>query len=858
MWEKPNPLLIAGSPRPLRVAYLIDVANCSDILLDCIFAEAYGRWGGRRTLIIPTKPDAIDPRYTKWLEYHDPDIICSFVLLQDSLVAHIHERYCPTHLIYHDPTGLTESDGLHSRLELPIQGLCSLSIVPALLTRSIGFGGRISNLRIIDKFYDGSESPFIQENFGFLSKSYQPIVPRFHTDLFGTLTLISKDALQNTFLGKTPRSDYLTDERCILEELGKPSEILPLSIASDLFAPYLATDYSEWSEGFNLFVGDSLDDRILFWNQHHRQEEQWIGAISALRVPTSRLTDPEFIGLIKTIIRQRGKRTSRGAPDVTIRSCSLSQADLDRVAQSMRSSDFLSAISCVHHDSHAACIPPFNYEPQYRYRISHTEVRSHEVLEFRENHAYVPPTLPWHMREAPPPEGLRAGNWMVNLRIDRLHDHCRFANVRHEWDLPRRLRLEKAFKVNWQDGGPGRYEQEVTRVIRSGQLSLPRSQDQRSVSITIPEDVDAFLTALCVREEWLPFHRNRRDQPTKRDRYAYAELSDKGRYLIAILEHFDQIPEAFDAFMNGFWRDILIGLGAVPVEKNPELRSEFLTTLRKRLSRRQGALEFRTDDEFDRLAREAIRFGRIVGKMDRLVDHTTLHGDWVKLVEKELQEKGPVSEEDKAHYLDPKRLDRSIQHLCRQKVLFQGREWQCRQCYNRNWVSIDDMQGVLECQVCKQKQSAPVSGDWQFRPNGFILEAYREHGIEAAIWTLWQLSERARSSFYFAPSIKLWESYPENQDGPTVEVDALAVVDGDVYLCEAKSSPGLDKFQREQLVAAAQRIRPNVLLIACMEPSTSNLKGVVADLKSQLGPDIHVELIEFNRDALGDATMLPA
>jgi hypothetical protein len=52
------------------------------------FAEAYGRWGGRRTLIIPAKSDAIDPRYAKWLEYYDPDIICSFVLLQDSLVAH--------------------------------------------------------------------------------------------------------------------------------------------------------------------------------------------------------------------------------------------------------------------------------------------------------------------------------------------------------------------------------------------------------------------------------------------------------------------------------------------------------------------------------------------------------------------------------------------------------------------------------------------------------------------------------------------------------------------------------------------------------------------------------------------------
>src|ERR1700722_9278210 len=106
MWEKPYPLSITGNSRPLRVACLIDADNCSDVLLDCIFAEAYGRWGGRRTLIIPAKSDAIDPRYAKWLEYYDPDIICSFVLLQDTLVAHIHERYCPASLAYHDPVGL--------------------------------------------------------------------------------------------------------------------------------------------------------------------------------------------------------------------------------------------------------------------------------------------------------------------------------------------------------------------------------------------------------------------------------------------------------------------------------------------------------------------------------------------------------------------------------------------------------------------------------------------------------------------------------------------------------------------------------------------------------------------------------
>src|SRR6476659_1506101 len=55
MWAKPNQLTTAGTARPLRVAYLIDTDDCPDQLLDRIFDEAYGRWGGRRTLIIPAK-----------------------------------------------------------------------------------------------------------------------------------------------------------------------------------------------------------------------------------------------------------------------------------------------------------------------------------------------------------------------------------------------------------------------------------------------------------------------------------------------------------------------------------------------------------------------------------------------------------------------------------------------------------------------------------------------------------------------------------------------------------------------------------------------------------------------------------
>jgi hypothetical protein len=860
MWAKPNQLATVGIARPLRVAYLIDIDECTDQLLDCIFSESYGRWGGRRTLIVPAKPDGIDTRYTDWLSHYDADVIYSFVALAAPTVARIHEKYGPAHLTYHAPIGRQPRDDRYFRIELPLPALRSLSVVPALLSRSWGFGGPVSDLRIIDKYFDKSESHFISENFGFLGDSYQSMTGQNFPQLFTTLTLISQESLDSAYLGKDPRARYVVGERTILEELGRPSQILSLATASDLFAPHLSTEYNDWSTGFTIVVGDTPNDRVLFWNQHHCQENPWVSTIAGLRVPLSRIDDQDFLAAVKEIVVRRGKPSSQGHPMMTLRSCSLPHSQLERLAERLRAERFWGAVRSVHHDDHAACVPSFAemYSVDHRYNLSLPELRTQQTAEFQENRAYVPDTIPWHMREAPPPAGLREGYWMADLAIDRLNDHCRFSNVRDTWVLPRRLRLEKAFKVEWQDDHPQTYGQRVIRVTVRGALSLPMALGQRSLAITIPEDIDAFRTGLCTDREWLPFtHDSRalRGIP----RYAYAEPSDKGRYLLAVLEHFETLPDAFAALMNGYWRGTLISLGAVPVEKNTGLRQELIRTLRKRLGRPSGGLVFSSEPELERLAREAIRFGRMAGKSDNLTSYSKLYKRWKAILDADLAADTHLSEADKEHYSNRNILDRSIQYLCRRQILFQGREWQCKRCFNRNWITVDDMRATLECQICKQRETAPVSGDWQFRANGFLVEAYREQGVEAVIWTLWRLWDTAQRSFYFAPSMWLWEAYPRTrEDGPNIEIDALAVVDGQLYLCEAKSSSGLDNWQVEQLCSAVTRIHPDVLLIACMDEATQALRRTVEAMQERLGSETKVDLIEFKPESLEIDSMLPS
>ena len=208
---------------------------------------------------------------------------------------------------------------------------------------------------------------------------------------------------------------------------------------------------------------------------------------------------------------------------MTLRSCSLPPAELDQLAERLRPQGFWGGVRVVRHENHAACVPSFDatHRVQYRYNISFSELRALETAEFRDNHAYVQHAIPWHMREAPPPAGLREGNWMVDLAIDRINNHCRFANVRHIWVLPRRLHLEKAFKIGWQDERPQSYGEHVSRVSRQGYLALPKSHEHRSLTITIPVDIEAFRTGLCIGSEWFPFERGK-ESPQGRQRYAIA------------------------------------------------------------------------------------------------------------------------------------------------------------------------------------------------------------------------------------------------------------------------------------------------------------------------------------------------
>lgn len=861
--EKPRHRTATATARPIRVAYLVDLAQCHDELLGAVFAECYSRWGGRRSLIVPAAAEGIDPAYDKWLGLFDPDVIYSYVSLSDAAVEAVHERFAPAALVKHRARDAGEDERRRYRVELPISALPSLSVIAAYRSRRWGFEGAPTDVRTFDSYQSEGGASFTEENFGFLSSSFSNVYSvRNFPELYAQITLISQAELDNKHLGKEAHSQYLTSEMDLLRTLSEKRFIIPLCNLSEMFSEYLSVDNNHRADGLSVVVGDTPEDRILFWNFRHHSERLSVGEVSDLRIPTSRLDDDDFWACIGGIIERRAPYESTGGQKVVwVRSCSLNKEELSPYAERLRASQRHASVRIDETQALAHFIPTFRQDRDYGFRTGAmfgSHPRGTATSEFEGARFQMPLAQPWHIREGPPPPGLREGNWMVDLSIQRTTDHCRYVNAVHTWVLPRRLRIDHAFKMERDAEERIGVQRFWVRPNRFGELATTLDSSVRSASVQVPDDFDALRSGLCSRYEWDAFEGYGDAVPHGRKRLRYISLSDKGRYLLGVTQLFDSLEEAFQVLFHSFWRDAIHLLGAAPINRNDELVQQLTRTVAKRLGVPPNAgWVLSTTEQRQTVAREALKIAASIKGTQRYLPYGKLREKWAGLVEWYNTEH-PVEEESAFEdtYGDW-RLAQSIQLLCGRSVLFQGREWRCHTCYNRNWVSIDTIGKTMQCEVCGTKEPAPVAGDWHFRLNPFLTDAYRQHGSEVALWVLWRLHERARRSLYYIPSIKLWiDKYPEDKVTPDAEVDLIVVVDGEVVMVEVTTSNTLSDNEIDQLLIAAERIRPDKLMVGILgtEPQATTLKQRVVD---KMPANVGVEVLRFDATSLEVSPFLP-
>ncbi len=273
-------------------------------MLDAIFAESFGRWGGRFTLIIPCEKHAIRPAYVPWLRIYDPDIIYSYVDLGKATVEQLHEQFGPAFLVRHDFQRRDERDrhALHPRL--PIAPLSVLSVT-AIMTR----GNMISPpqpVAVVDTHLGTQPSLFLQHNFGCYGQSLRPWpVARDMGEYLKPVIYVPRDIQANPGIVPRAEGDIVFSEKELIDRIATQRDLAGLAQLSARFVPRLELSDMAWSRTVNLVVGDLFADRVVFWNALHLTPVWLNGDIAALKVSQDDLDDAGRLDAIVNIIKNR-------------------------------------------------------------------------------------------------------------------------------------------------------------------------------------------------------------------------------------------------------------------------------------------------------------------------------------------------------------------------------------------------------------------------------------------------------------------------------------------------------------------------------------------------------------------------
>lgn len=822
---KPSPEITAIA-RPVRVAYIIEDGDGVHPLLDAAFSESFSRHGGRQSLVVPVVNGDIPEAYVRWLKVLDPDFVFT-VASDNERIAEVVDLTCSPLLIHPIKRHLTEGEHRLQRFQLRNQALTSLSWLPFLKVTSGGFRARPEV--ILDCYPRWQDDGLITDNFGTLHGSFDSFpLHRQLADIVRPLMLTPKDAPEDRWRFGID-GEEVTDGYEALNVLMKSGHTISLAYLSNIYSKHIVVRSHEWTNSFCLIVGDTFVDRVSCWNAGLLFDDAQHQTYKTLRLPASVINDAAKIEQIKKFINANNWINRYGSqPQVTVRSSSLSEAQMKEFAQQVGSKGSWCSYHVQPIGSIEDCCPPPPKERESSWMPARHDNPDVQIpLRHKTESAPVP--QPFHLKHAPSAHPIcSAGQWMAQYRIDRTEDNSRFSNLRDMWRLPKRNQLTRLFLGSIE-----------ARIMAGGDLAVPVDNAIQRVEINEPDDMDFFFSLLhqpSVYSHPDIRYRDHYDVP-----YEYSRRSDKGRYLQGVLGMFGSLGRAYQVLTNGFWRQQFIKLGTTSENEYPRL----VRTLKKRFTPQAGKFTFERDEQWENLAKTVVSQAFNVRQPKYTVKLQTLIKEWSQHLERAIESDANLQKQKDSILAEgPQKLTDSLSGLCREGVFHQGHSWTCNHCAYRNWTALDALSIRLECQVCHQEHNTPINLQFDFRLNEFLATCLREHDTLSVVWALGELQHRSRAtSFIFAPQMELFRKYPDNDAAdPDREIDLLCVIDGKVVIGEVKASLSeIDKQEIDSLIALALEIRPDVVVISAMKGEVEKLMPKLEEVRKGVGPDIEVQ-----------------
>ncbi len=844
--------------RPVRVAFFVDLEREGQLVLDGIFADCYARWGGRYSLIVPCADGRLVADYLPWLAAFDPDIVYSFAELEPAEVLQIHERLVPADFIQHRVVDEVRKDARGFRPAYPYPLLSSWSVL-FRLARHSSVPASGPPVRLITAWHTESESRFLADNLGCYALSAgTSVFPNDARHVVDLLTIVSDKYVQDHKYGVPKELNRLSSEAAAFGEFAH-GRATAASLLSSYYAPRLEIRDYRWSQAFSLIVGDSAQDRLLFWNTRQLIPAWLDRDLCCFRITLDQLGDAAFVQDLARMLNTRNhvNNGTGGQPQIAVRSCSRSIDELKEAVKLLRAAKVWSTFLEPQVVAPSAVIPDAN-SLRHANELAHATDGSSRVtwtqFDWTPPEAHPPHIEPEHLADAPTQQLFTQGLWALDLRLQAPADSSHRSHA-SDLALPKRWRLADAFGIARRDRSLSSALPPGNRRSRAGNLTVFSGSRFLVETVTVPSLRDAFYAALC--KDAAPRYGN--DQPpwpTARARWI--RPSNEAQYLTGVLGLAGGLSQAQRLLLHPFLRQVFASMGASPSVVDGETAAS-INRLAKQC-KRQPIFDLTAPDDRNALATMIVRAAKSLKSPRLQVPLDELHRQWATYREKfwaahESQRARGDSEVDWDE-LERVALDDCLVELRHKRLLFQGYPWACDVCKHRNWVDFSALKGELPCDVCNATTVLPVNVRWHFRANEFLLDSLRTHSTLSVIWTLSALKRRARQAFTFLGPTAF--GYTAS-DMPSAEADLLVLLDGKAVLCEVKASwSSVRKDDIVNLVALAKRIRPDIAVFAVMEEDgKARFKAQLEDAETQLSAcDIRLEVITPANYRVGDDPML--
>lgn len=429
---------VGTKSRSVKIAYLIEEDSNASENLNQIFFDAYSRWGGRYTLVVPLKNGFIaSDEYRKWINQFDPDVIYTFNDINEIELDKINRNLCP---IFFEKEKISNANWLSSRAVATPRNL-----------------GTLINIK-----HNLHNSRFLKDNFG---------------EIFGIYA-------GGGFGTAPPKID---NEGNLLDKVNQHNILVTQRELSSTFCEVTKDASHPWNSGINLFIGNSFTDRISFWNSYLSDSKGTSNHKNhSLIVPPELFDNQNFILSFKSYLSKLPPAM------ITMRSNSLNDVEISNIANKL--SDDTHKYQHIKFEK-IESVNDCALREYYRHKsITNKQFYSTQLVNCSQ--FLLKFEQPTFLNNHSGQHEFIQQKFLVEVDIERDVNYSKVINSQHSWQLPPIAYLSYIFFGDANSDIDSRVTKAGDLICAGSQHT------NNSISVIIPEDRTIFSRLLHASNEF--------------------------------------------------------------------------------------------------------------------------------------------------------------------------------------------------------------------------------------------------------------------------------------------------------------------------------------------------------------------